>query len=513
MNKKQKVELDQENEPEVSTLTPIIDVKEPFPKEVVDIFRDYRDDDRIILQPEFQRDFIWNKKKQDALIRSLWKGIPLPMFYFSVNMVDDDDKGKWEVIDGQQRLTTIFGFIDPMSIRDKTVRTKITKKVSILDIEKNKVRKNDIVSRVKRRKLYCVLIPDKGLNVNEKYEIFRALNQGAVTLKAQEMRNAILQQEAPDLNKELKTCAKLLSKLLEMRNDRMIFEDLVLRFFVINERGYDKKVSSQLQNFKDLKGIFGSKPKVKRFSKKFKNFLNLIKLVFGTREGFHNYFQVLSKDENRKLSESDWDYYQFSGKINQGLYHLLAYFLAQFDKYQINKSKPWKIREGFVKILKNPKFIKLITGSATDSTKVIRESKSMFEKKFIIPYIGNPAQKDTRMIPTRLKKVLLRKVPFCYLCYGKLKEGQKIHGEHIEAHAKGHPGSYRNILLAHEKCNLWKGVKELADFREDKKSIKMRIRNQKNIDNYLIELRNWHKKYPLHRFDELVRYAKRDLKL
>jgi uncharacterized protein with ParB-like and HNH nuclease domain len=71
MNKKQKVELDQENEHEFSTLTPIIDVKEPFPKEVVDIFRDYRDDDRIILQPEFQRDFIWNKKKQDALIRSL----------------------------------------------------------------------------------------------------------------------------------------------------------------------------------------------------------------------------------------------------------------------------------------------------------------------------------------------------------------------------------------------------------------------------------------------------------
>lgn len=520
MNKMQRVELDQENDHEYSAFAQIIDIKEPLSKEVNDIFRNYRDDARIILQPEFQRDFIWNKKRQDALIRSLWKGIPLPMFYFSVKMVDrKGKKGKmekveeWEVIDGQQRLTTIFGFIDPMSIKDKTVRGKVTKKVKILDIEKNNVRRKYVVSRIKTRKIYCVSIPDKGLNVNEKYDIFRALNQGAVVLKAQEIRNAMLQKEAPDLNKELKTCAKLLSKLLKMKNDRMIFEDLVLRFFIINERGYDKKVSSQLQNVEDLKEIFGSKAKAKKVSKKFKSFLNFIKLVFGTKKSFHNYFQVLSKDENKKLSETDWDYYQFSGRINQGLYHLLAYFLPQFDTHQINKRKPRKIREGFVKILKNRKFLNLIAGSATDSTRVIRESRSMFEKRFIIPYIGNPAQKDTNSIPKELRKVLLIQVPFCYLCYGRLKEGQKIHAEHIDPHAKGHPGSYRNILLAHEKCNLSKGVKELTDFREDKKSIKMRIKNQKNIDNYLIALKNWHKRYPLNRFEELVRCAKRDRKL
>ena len=511
MNKLQKVELEQEDEHEYSAFSPIIDIKEPFPKEVMDIFRDYRDDDRIILQPEFQRDFIWNKKRQEALIRSLWKGIPLPMFYFSVSMVAGNER--WEVIDGQQRLTTIFGFINSMSIKDKTVRGKITKKVAILDSRRNKVKRSDIVSRVKRRQIYCVLIPDKGLNVNEKYDIFKALNQGAVSLKAQELRNAMLQKEAPDLNKELKTCARLLSTLLKIRNDRMIFEELVLRFFIISERGYDKKVSNQLQNIEDLKDIFGSKAKAKKLSKRFKNFLNLVKLVFRTKKGFHKYFQVLSKDENRKLSESDWDYYQFSGKINQGLYHLLAYFLPQFDTHQINKSKPLKIRQGFVKILKNPKFIKLITGSATDSTKVIRESRNMFERKFIIPYIGNPAQKDAKTIPKGLRKVLLGKVPFCYLCYGKLKEGQKMHAEHIEAHAKGHPGSYHNILLAHEKCNLSKGVKKLADFRENKKSIKMRIKNQKNIDDYLTALKKWHNKYRLNGFDELVRYAKRDRKL
>ncbi|MEK6871823.1 MAG: DUF262 domain-containing protein [Nanoarchaeota archaeon] len=99
-----------EKEPDFSVLSSRLAIKEPVPRKVNDVFRDFSEENKIILQPEFQRDFIWTKNKQAELIKSLWRGIPLPMFYFSV-----DNNGKWEVIDGQQRLTTIFGYIYPLS--------------------------------------------------------------------------------------------------------------------------------------------------------------------------------------------------------------------------------------------------------------------------------------------------------------------------------------------------------------------------------------------------------------
>src|SRR3990167_7496262 len=108
-----------------------IQIKEPYHLPLRDVYRYFSIDDKIELQPDFQRDYIWPKNKQTELVRSLWRGIPLPMFYFAVT-----ESGKWEVIDGQQRLTTIFGYINPTSIKNKEVRNKLIKKAKILDSDK-----------------------------------------------------------------------------------------------------------------------------------------------------------------------------------------------------------------------------------------------------------------------------------------------------------------------------------------------------------------------------------------
>src|SRR4051812_18768614 len=62
--------------------------------------------DRYILDPDFQRDFVWQPQKQSKLIESCVMRIPLPVFY-----VAEANDGRIIVVDGLQRLTTFVRFI------------------------------------------------------------------------------------------------------------------------------------------------------------------------------------------------------------------------------------------------------------------------------------------------------------------------------------------------------------------------------------------------------------------
>ena len=63
-------------------------------------------DGKLIIQPEYQRHYIYNDGKHDVdVITSLLKGYPLGLIYF--NVAGD----KWEVLDGQQRITSFGRFV------------------------------------------------------------------------------------------------------------------------------------------------------------------------------------------------------------------------------------------------------------------------------------------------------------------------------------------------------------------------------------------------------------------
>lgn len=62
---------------------------------------------KLVIQPEYQRNFIYgNTPKEVAVIESLLKGYPLGLIYF--NVLDD---GTMEVLDGQQRITSVGRFV------------------------------------------------------------------------------------------------------------------------------------------------------------------------------------------------------------------------------------------------------------------------------------------------------------------------------------------------------------------------------------------------------------------
>ncbi|MDY7856945.1 DUF262 domain-containing protein, partial [Proteus mirabilis] len=63
-------------------------------------------DEELEIHPEFQRVYRWTPEQKSKLIESILLGIPLPSIF-----VSQRQDGVWDVVDGLQRLSTIFSFM------------------------------------------------------------------------------------------------------------------------------------------------------------------------------------------------------------------------------------------------------------------------------------------------------------------------------------------------------------------------------------------------------------------
>lgn len=129
---------------------------------------------RLTIQPEYQRNYIYADGKRDvAVIESVLKGYPIGLFYF--NKVDDD---KYEVLDGQQRITSLGRFVEGvLSIIDESgIPQDIN---SIADDKREKIQKTRLLIYI------C-----EGTE-SEIKEWFKTINIAGVPLRPQELLNAV----------------------------------------------------------------------------------------------------------------------------------------------------------------------------------------------------------------------------------------------------------------------------------------------------------------------------------
>ena len=133
---------------------------------------------RFILDPDFQRDFVWDNKKQSKLIESCVMRIPLPVLY-----VAEGDDGRITVVDGLQRLGTFTRFLnDELTLADLGEGHPLAgKKFSDLPL--------NLKERVEDTQLTLYIL-DKSAPRRAQLDIFERVNGGEV-LSRQQMRNAI----------------------------------------------------------------------------------------------------------------------------------------------------------------------------------------------------------------------------------------------------------------------------------------------------------------------------------
>lgn len=187
--------------------------------------------DEVILNPEFQRNFVWDKTRQSRLIESLLLRVPLPAFY--VEATQDD---KWLVVDGLQRLTTLDRFYN-----QKTLKLENLQFMTELDGKgwDDLPRKLQILIE-ERTKLHLHII-DPGTPPNVKFTIFSRVNTGGMVLTAQEIRHALYQGQATEFLRRLSECAEFQSATDGAINSlRMDDRECILRYLAFRLGDYRK---------------------------------------------------------------------------------------------------------------------------------------------------------------------------------------------------------------------------------------------------------------------------------
>ena len=211
-----------------------------YPMSIGELISLYRDDE-LDIHPEFQRFFRWSDEQKSRLIESILLGIPLPSIF-----VSQRQDGVWDVIDGLQRLSTIFQFVGVLKNADGEILPPLKlRKTKYLPSMADKIWDADNPSEsignanqliIRRSKLDVKIILRES-SESSKYELFQRLNTGGSQLSDQEVRNVILIMVNPDAYRWLEELAQDENfQACTALSDRMISEqydlELVTRFLV-----------------------------------------------------------------------------------------------------------------------------------------------------------------------------------------------------------------------------------------------------------------------------------------
>jgi len=182
--------------------------------------------DEIDLNPDFQRHAnLWDANKMSRLIESILLKLPLPIFYFDVTNPD-----KWVVVDGLQRLSTIYRFFVKQDIKLKQLEflTHLNGK-TYSDLDRSLQRTIDDTQFITYQ--IEAQTPKK-----VRYSIFNRINTGGLSLNAQEVRQALNQEgNGEEKASGVKFLANVVNdaifkRVVGISNERMAGQELALRF-------------------------------------------------------------------------------------------------------------------------------------------------------------------------------------------------------------------------------------------------------------------------------------------
>ncbi len=200
----------------------------------------------IDLSPEYQRRFRWDQIRQSKLIESFLMNVPVPPVF-----LNEDVYGKYSVIDGKQRLNTIYEFL----------RGRLELKGLEIFSDINGFSFDSLPSRlqtvIRTRPTMRAVIVLRQSDEDVKFEVFQRLNTGGVHLNPQEIRNSTYTGPLNNLILELST-NKQFHRLLGIKKKEQsaIFQEmrdaeLVLRYFTFrgNWQTFSGGMKRQLDQF------------------------------------------------------------------------------------------------------------------------------------------------------------------------------------------------------------------------------------------------------------------------
>lgn len=309
---------------------------------------------RYIMDPDFQRDFIWDETKQSKLIESVLMRIPLPVLYLA-----EDAKGDMIVVDGLQRLSTFRAFLDG------NLRLRLKEQPEL-----DGKRFGDLPPRLQNRIEDCNLILyviDSKVPERARLDIFERVNSG-VPLTRQQMRNSLYNGPGTQfLKSEAETSLFLEATDGSLNKKTMRDREFVNRFCAFQLFKLDK-YRGEMDEF-----LADTLIKMNRMDSK-----ELSELSSQFRTALKNNFCVFERYAFRKPLEGR------RGVINASLWDVMTTGLSRIDAHTISTHAD-ALQEGFYRLMEDDDFMVAIT-SGTNSTQRVtarfRIAKGMFREVF-----------------------------------------------------------------------------------------------------------------------------------
>ena len=274
------------------------------------------------IHPEFQRFFRWSLRQKSRLIESLLLGIPIPQIF-----VAQRPDGVWDVVDGLQRLSTIFEFAGILLDEEKKKLPGLTLEETTYLPSLGNQRWEDpkhpdqsltTAQRllIKRAKINVSIIL-KESDEMAKYELFQRLNTGGSMLSDQEVRNSILVMMNADLYKWIRslsrdqnfmTCVALSERAIDEQYDM----ELVSRFIV-----FRRMPPAELRTVGDVGEFLTEKAKTLAQDKSFD--------YKGEEAAFRDTFRLLASIfEDNAFRRYDKGKQRFAGAFSVSAFEALA---------------------------------------------------------------------------------------------------------------------------------------------------------------------------------------------
>lgn len=310
--------------------------------------------DNYIMDPEFQRDFIWPEDKQSRLIESVLMRIPLPVFYLA-----EDDQGRMVVVDGLQRLSTFKRFVDGELRLSLPEQDKLNEK-RFADLEPK------LQNRVEDCNLIFYII-DANVPDRARLDIFERVN-GGVPLTRQQMRNSLYMGEATRfLKDEARTGIFLKATGKSLNKDTMRDREFVNRFCAFQRLSLDEYkgnmddfLAQVLKKMNELR-----QEDLSRLSKEFRRSLANNYKVFGVHA-----FRKHSKGQEKR------------GVLNASLWDVMSTGLSHYSEETVNIHAE-ALKSKFYTLMDDEEFTISITRGPSDVRKVrhrFRVADEMFKE-------------------------------------------------------------------------------------------------------------------------------------
>jgi 5-methylcytosine-specific restriction endonuclease McrA len=402
--------------------------------------RDKLERGQLDLQPKFQREYVWNIRPElpSRLIESLLLEIPIPPIYFG--KVAD---GRLEMIDGQQRLTTLVNFVsNKFPLRKLHSMASLNHKFfkDLTKQQQEKILDSPIRS----------IVIDAGANTDLRYEVFERLNRGSMILNEQELRNCVYRGPFNDLLAELEREPYWRkAKGGDEPEPRFKEREMILRFFAFANR-LPSYAGSLKRFLSEYMGQYAprSPEALKSHASLFRQTMQNIYSVFGEKAA--RLYEI-----NPRTNRGSWEL-----KFSVTALDIQASALMNRPPAKVQQAAE-QIRELFLFTMLTDTEMQDAISKRTGSTSQTMVRWTKF-RKLVDPIIEGTLI-EPRFFDFPFRKQLFDKSPECKLCTNEIHSLDDSTVDHIIPYSKGGKTSPDNAQLAHRGCNARKNAQMPAD--------------------------------------------------